>query len=41
MSLKLIKLNQQCPNKQNAIDYVPGVETESSSDDEDQNITTE
>ena len=38
MTLRLIN-NVQI--NRNATDYVPGVETESSSDEEDQNITTE
>ena len=33
-------LRKFCINR-NATDYVPGVETESSSDEEDQDITTE
>ena len=45
MSLNLIKLNQQCPNQWTVEDctkeVLPGVETETSSDKEDQNITTE
>ena len=45
MSLNLIRLNQQCPIKGLFEDctkeVLPGVETENSSDKEDQNITTE
>ena len=45
MSLNLIRLNQQCPIKGQFEDctkeVLSGVETENSSDKEDQNITTE